>query len=114
MDEKIKKYLSDILESINAIDDYLQGKRDFNVYLQNKIIRRSVEREIEIIGEAVNRLLKMQPNIEITSANKIVDQRNLIIHAYDSINNEMIWAVVVKHLPLLKVECQQLLQDNNS
>ncbi len=73
------------------------------------MIRRSVEREMEIIGEAVNRLLKLQPDIGITSAMKIVDQRNLIIHAYDSINNEMIWAVVSKHLPVLKTEVEQLL-----
>lgn len=64
---------------------------------------------MEIIGEAVNRLLKLQPDIGITSAMKIVDQRNLIIHAYDSINNEMIWAVVSKHLPVLKTEVEQLL-----
>ncbi len=73
------------------------------------MIRRSVEREMEIIGEAVNRLLKLQPDIGITSAMKIVDQRNLIIHAYDSVNNEMIWAVVSKHLPVLKTEVEQLL-----
>jgi uncharacterized protein with HEPN domain len=113
MDEKIKKYLADILESIDAINEYLHGKKDFNIYLQSKIIRRSVEREIEIIGEAVNRLLKKHPEIAITSAKKIIDQRNLIIHAYDSINNEMIWAVVVNHLPLLKIECEQLLAHDN-
>jgi uncharacterized protein with HEPN domain len=111
MDESIKKYLTDILVSIIAIDSYLQGKRDFNFYLQNKIVRRSVEREIEIIGEAMNRLLKIHPNITITSATKIVDQRNLIIHAYDSINNEIIWNVVVKHLPRLKTEVEQLLSE---
>ena len=109
MDESIKKYLVDILVSVSAIDSYLQGKRDFYFYLQNKMVRRSVEREIEIIGEAMNRLLKIQPNVAITSATKIVDQRNLIIHAYDSINNEIIWSVVVNHLPLLKSEVEQLL-----
>lgn len=111
MDERIKKYLTDILVSIDAIDSYLQHKREFNFYQQNKMIRRSVEREIEIIGEATNRLLKLSPNILITSASKIVDQRNLIIHAYDAINNEMIWAVVVKHLPILKMEIEQLLAE---
>ena len=111
MDDKSKKYLSDILESINSINSYLQGKRDFNLYLQNKMIRRSVEREVEIIGEAVNRLLKINPQIEISAASKIVDQRNLVIHAYDSVNNEMIWSVVVKHLPLLKNEVEHILSE---
>ena len=110
MDERSKKFLTDILVSIEAIDSYLQGKRDFNFYLQNKMVRRSVEREIEIIGEATNRLLKLNPDIKITCGNKIVDQRNLIIHAYDAVNNEMIWAVVTKHLPVLKKEVEQLLE----
>ena len=77
------------------------------------MIRRSVEREMEIIGEAINRLLKIHPSIRITSAMKIVDHRNLIIHAYDSINNEMIWAVVTKHLPILKKEVESLLSESS-
>lgn len=112
MDERLKKFLTDILVSIEAIDTYLQGKRDFNFYLQNKMVRRSVEREIEIIGEATNRLLKLRPDIRITSGSKIVDQqRNLIIHAYDAVNNEMIWAVITRHLPTLKNEVEQLLAE---
>lgn len=111
MDERLKKFLTDILVSIEAIDSYLQGKRDFNYYLQNKMVRRSVEREIEIIGEATNRLLKLRPDIRITSGSKIVDQRNLIIHAYDAVNNEMIWAVITRHLPTLKSEVEQLLAE---
>lgn len=102
MDERIQQCLADILEAINAIDSYLQGRRDFTVYLQHRMVRRSVERKMEIIGEAMNRILKIEPNIKISSATKIVDQRNLIIHAYDSINNEMMWSVVIKHLPILK------------
>ena len=111
MDERLKKFLTEILVSIEAIDAYLQGKRDFNFYLQNKMVRRSVEREIEIIGEATNRLLKLRPDIRITSGSKIVDQRNLIIHAYDAVNNEMIWAVITRHLPTLKNEVEQLLAE---
>lgn len=109
MDEKITKYLSDILASINAIDTYLQGNRNYYFYLQNRIVRRSVERELEIIGEAMNRILKMYPAINITSAVKIVDQRNLIIHAYDAINDEMVWNVVINYLPKLKQEVASLL-----
>ncbi len=104
MDNQIKKYLQDILESINSIDQHLQGTRNFNLYLENKTMRRSVEREIEIIGEAMSRILKLRPDIAISSAVKIVDQRNLIIHAYDSVNDGMIWNVVVNHLPKLNDE----------
>ena len=110
MDDSVKKWLLDILVSINAIESYLQGKLDFNLFLNNKMLRRSIEREVEIIGEAMNRILKIEPAIKITSAGKIVSQRNMIIHAYDSIDNEMIWSVVVKHLPILKSEIEALLK----
>lgn len=109
MDDQIRKYLQDILESITSIDEYLQGTRNFKLYLGNKALRRSVERELEIIGEAMNRILKLHPDIKITYAIKIIDQRNLIIHAYDSIDNEMIWNVVVNYLPKLKEEVALLL-----
>jgi uncharacterized protein with HEPN domain len=52
-----KKLLKDILDSIDSIDEHLESRRNFAEYLQNKTKRRAVERELEIIGEAVNRLL---------------------------------------------------------
>lgn len=109
MDNKEKKLLSDILEAVRSIDLHLQYKRDYSLYLNNKTVRRSVEREMEIIGEAMNNLLKLQPEIKISSSQKIVDLRNLIIHAYDTVNNEMIWAVIIRHLPILQQEVEVLL-----
>jgi uncharacterized protein with HEPN domain len=109
MDRQIKKYLQDIIDSINAINVHLQGKREYRIYLSNLTMQRSVEREIEIIGEAMSRILKLSPEIKISFGKKIVGQRNLIIHAYDAINNEMIWNVVVNYLPKLKEEVAALL-----
>jgi uncharacterized protein with HEPN domain len=75
----------------------------------NKVIVRAVERNIEIIGEAMNRLLEKQVQLEITNARKIVDTRNRIIHGYDSVSEAIIWNIVKEHLPLLKQEVQQYL-----
>ena len=66
--------------------------------------------EIAIIGEAMNRILKLYPEIPITSARRIVNTRNYLIHGYDSLREDLIWAIVIKHLPLLKSEVTQLLQ----
>ena len=66
--------------------------------------------EIAIIGEAMNRILKLYPEIPITSARRIVNTRNYLIHGYDSLREDLIWAIVIKHLPLLKSEVKQLLQ----
>lgn len=106
---RIKKYLYDIQTSINSIDDFLGDKRDFFEYKKNKLLRRGIEREIEIIGEAMNNILKIQPDCSIENARKIVDTRNWVIHAYDNVDDIVIWNIVSNHLPKLKVEIDSLL-----
>lgn len=81
----------------------------FDIYLSDVCLRRAVERDITIIGEAMNRLLKLAPDIEITAARKIVDTRNYVIHSYDNVTDDIMWGIVVRHLPLLKAEVEKLL-----
>ncbi len=76
MKHEINKYLHDVNVSINSIFEYLGDRRDFNAYLESKLLRRAVEREIEIIGEALNRVLKQNPELQIENARRIVDTRN--------------------------------------
>lgn len=59
----------------------------------------------------MNRLLHLAPEIEITAARRIVDTRNYVIHGYDSVTNDIMWGIVVRHLPLLKSEVEKLLED---
>jgi uncharacterized protein with HEPN domain len=79
MQPEIKKYLLDIQVSIESIYDFLGDKRDFDKYKANKLLRRGIERELEIIGEALNRILKIYPEIQITDSRRIVDLRNWVI-----------------------------------
>lgn len=109
MKREIKKYLFDITTSIDSIFSYLGEDRNFIEYQDNKLLRRAVEREIEIIGEAMNRVLKIEPNIDIKNARQIVDTRNWVIHGYDKVDDVLIWGIVSKHLPKLKVEIEALL-----
>lgn len=109
MTVEIKKYLFDIDESIDSIEKYLGGKRDFNVYLANKMLRRAVEREFEIIGEAMNRIERLNPKIEISGKKQIINMRNRVIHGYDRIDDEIVWGIIIKHLPTLKAEIYNLL-----
>lgn len=110
MQLEIQKYLFDIQSSIESINEFLGVKRDFNEYLTNKLLRRGIERELEIIGEAANRLLKIDPTIKIDNARKIVDLRNWVIHGYDKIDDVIIWGIVSKQLPLLKKQVDILLK----
>ena len=73
------------------------------------MFRAAVLYHIAVIGEAINQLLKTDPCIAITSARKIVNTRNYIIHGYDSLDNEILWAIVIRHIPILKKEIDSLL-----
>ena len=99
----------DVKTSIEYIHEYLGPKRNFVQYQSDRKLRRAVERELEIIGEAINNILKATPDITITDARKIVGLRNRIIHAYDAVDDPMIWDIVVNHLPLLEKEVKLLL-----
>ena len=110
MQLEIKKYLYDISESIESIEKYLGDKRDFNIYLSDKMLRRAIEREFEIIGEAMSRIEKLDSSVEISSKRQIISMRNRVIHGYDKIDNEIVWGTIVRHLPVLKIEIENLLK----
>lgn len=85
----------------------------FDHYRKNTLLKRAVEREFEIIGEAVHRILKIDEDFPIENARNIVGLRNQVIHAYDAISDENIYVILVKHLPNLKTEIWNLLEENN-
>lgn len=84
-------------------------KRDFNEYKSNKLLRRAIERELEIIGEATNRVLKLDDNIEISDARRIVDLRNWVIHGYDRVDDVIVWGIISRDVPKLKEQVDKLL-----
>jgi len=84
------------------------------MYQKNKLIRRAVETEkIEIIGEATNKILKLDEAIKIEHARKIVDTRNWVIHGFDSVDDKIIWGIITKYLPQLKSEVERLLENSD-
>ncbi len=111
MDERVEKYLIDIHQAIREIEVATESRsKNYTVFLDDFVFRKFVERNIEIIGEAMNRILKIAPDVNITSARKIVDTRNYVIHSYDSLRPELLWAIVVNHVPILKLEVEKLLE----
>lgn len=115
MDNKTLKYLADVLGAIEEIESFLLDRpKEYETFCNDILFRRGVERNIEIMGEAMNQALKITPNLPITNARKIVDTRNFVIHAYDSLRADMLWAIVVLHLPLLKSEVTELLKNTES
>lgn len=113
MDEQIVKSLNDILQSVENIELFCSSRpKEFKTFCEDICFRSAVQWEIAIIGEAMNRILKKDPNIQITSARRIVNTRNYLIHGYDSLREDLIWAIVINHLPLLKTEVTKLIESS--
>jgi uncharacterized protein with HEPN domain len=110
MQGEIKTWLEDIKQAIIEINDFLPDKKDFFLFKKDLKTKRAIERNVEIIGEAAGRIIKSQPNIQITDIKKIIDTRNRIIHGYESVSDEIIWSIVIRHLPILEKEIIALLE----
>lgn len=109
MDNNTNKILKDILICIENIENYLGENKIFSEYDTNYLLQDAVERNLITIGEAVNSLLRKNPDIAISNARRIVDTRNKLTHGYDEIENVQVWNIVIKHLPVLKQEAEELI-----
>lgn len=111
MENKILKYLLDINEAIKRIEVYFLNCEEFKEYELNPMSQDATERNLEIIGEAMNKILAIEPEIKISDSRKIVNTRNKLIHGYDSIDNAEVYVMVKKYVPILKLEIQILMQN---
>jgi len=109
MTERAKKYLHDVLKSITLIEDFMQGISSFDEYVKDDKTKSAVERHLGIIGEATG---KLQKEFELAFENsfQIIGLRHRIIHAYDMLDDSVIWIVITKHLTPLKEEVSEKLQ----
>jgi uncharacterized protein with HEPN domain len=108
MTEKNKKYLSDILMAIQLINEFLVDVAGFTEYSADLKTQSAVERQLAIIGEVLNKISKEPDALRIESSAQIIGLRNRLIHAYDSIDSSIIWAILKKHLPELEKEVKNL------
>ena len=110
MTEKVLKCLYDIKFAIDEIESFFLNKeKSFVSYSNNILLKRGIERDLEIIGEAMNRILKEYPTFPISNARRITGLRNQIIHGSDSVSDENIWGIVINYIPKLKEEVDNLI-----
>ena len=108
--EYISKYLQDILDAIIELESFFTDyPKRYDVFEKDRLRICAVERKTEIMGEAINRILKIDPKFPIPNAKAIINTRNRIIHAYDSVETEFLWGVVIRHNPFLKEDIQSLI-----
>lgn len=110
MDNEIKTWLKDIEQAIAEIISFIPDITNFKDFQKDLKTKRAVERNIGIIGEAMSRILKAQPDIKISDTRKIVDTRHRIVHGYDSVSEEILWGIIITSLPTLDKEIKDLLK----
>ena len=110
MQLEVKKHLFDILEAARDIEEYTSGL-EFSDFIESGMTQAAVERKFQIIGEALNRIKRLDNSIlqSISEHQRIIAFRNIIVHGYDVIDSEIIWDAVENHLPKLKKEVERLL-----
>lgn len=112
MDEYIAVYLYDVKRAIEEVESYFVGyQMRYDVFEKDYLRRSAVERKTEIMGEAINRILKIQPDFPLPNARAIVDTRNRIIHGYDSVKPEFLWSLVMRHIPALKKDVERIIEE---
>ena len=111
MDRHLKAHLFDISTAIDEVQSFFdQVPRRFDEYCSNLMLRRAIERNIGIVGEAVNKILRDNPDITISNARAIISTRNRVIHDYAAVTDDVMWKIVINDLPKLKSEVDALLE----
>lgn len=110
MTEKEKKFLSDIINSIELIENFTKDLKSFTDYEKDLKTKGAVERHLGIIGEAVNKFLKESETNKLKNASQIISLRNRLIHSYDNVDDSIIWLIVTRHLRPLKDEVKKKIE----
>lgn len=112
MDEYIAVYLYDIRRAIEEVESFFDGyPMRYDVFEKDYLRRSAVERKTEIMGEAINRILKIKHDFPLPNARAIIDTRNRIIHGYDSVKPDFLWSLVIRHIPQLKKDVDKIIAD---
>lgn len=108
---EVAAFLQDILDAVSDVELFFKDyPMRYDVFEKDYLRRSAVERKVEIMGEAINRIKKADPGIEIPNARAVVDTRNRIIHAYDNVQPEFLWSLVLRHIPQLKKDVERILE----
>lgn len=105
-----RKLLRDALDATGAIERFVKGIA-FDAYQANDLIRSAVERQFEIVGEALGRLRQTDAAVaqDIPELDRIVAFRNVLIHGYAGVDDRIVWGIVEGKLPALRAAMQKLL-----
>ncbi|MDE6484696.1 MAG: DUF86 domain-containing protein [Duncaniella sp.] len=111
-DERVLVWLQDVLDAINDLQSCFEDfPRRYDLFEKDMMRKCVVERKVEIMGEAINRIKKADASVEIPNARAIIDTRNRIIHAYDNVQPDFLWSLVIRHIPELKNDITRIIKE---
>ncbi len=112
MPRDLRKTCFDILQAVSEIEEFTAGKT-FVDYKANRMLKMAIEREYEIIGEALRRMEIDFPAqfLQISDGRRIIDFRNILAHGYDAVSDEIVWSVTENNLKILKREIEQIFEE---
>ena len=110
MNDETRKNLIDVLQAAEEIQDFVRGM-DLKAYQNKTVTKRAVERDFEIIGEALNRIKYTDDELlgKISEHRRIIGFRNILIHGYDIVDEAIVWQAATNHLPILLGEIKEML-----
>jgi uncharacterized protein with HEPN domain len=110
MKDKARKYLLDVRRACELVAQFVAGK-SLAEYSRDPLVKSAVERQFEIIGEALNRLLRAESELEnsVTAAKRVIAFRNYLIHGYSDISDDIVWGIIESNLPILRQEVERIL-----
>jgi uncharacterized protein with HEPN domain len=108
---EVRKYLFDIWQACELLLQFSNGKT-LNDYQTDALLRSAIERQFEIVGEALNQAIKLDADVanQVSDSGRIIAFRNRLIHAYSAVSDEVVWGIVEAYLPRLRLEVLRLLE----
>lgn len=108
---EIRKYLFDIWQACELLAQFTAGKT-FEDYRADALLRSAIERQFEIVGEALNQAVKLDAEVanQVSDSARIIAFRNRLIHAYAAVSDEVVWGIIEAYLPKLRLEIRRLLE----
>lgn len=108
--EEVLAYLQDVLDAISDVEScFVDFPNRYDLFERDMMRKCVVERKVEIMGEAINRIRKSDPLVVIPNARAIIDTRNRIIHSYDNVVPEFLWSLLTRHIPELKKDIERII-----
>lgn len=99
------------MQAVNRLEKATASPTTLEQFSNNDILINAVERNFEIIGEALKRALEIEPRLSVTDTRKIIGMRNIIAHNYDEVEAINLWGTVKKNIPVLKSEIEKIMSD---